>query len=158
MGVEVETPEEDEDEVSQGPQVTQIVAPLLHPPPQPSIPRIAPSATPILVPIVLTTQGTTTAKPNYHNASIIAGTSSAVAVATTSLGGGGTSVLIKKGEEEKPLSSAWETALSATAMNKQRKPPVRRGKVVQDRPARALFYFTLKNPIRKMCIDVVEWK
>ncbi|XP_035708740.1 muscle calcium channel subunit alpha-1 isoform X3 [Folsomia candida] len=158
VGVEVETPEEDEDEVSQGPQVTQIVAPLLHPPPQPSIPRIAPSATPILVPIVLTTQGTTTAKPNYHNASIIAGTSSAVAVATTSLGGGGTSVLIKKGEEEKPLSSAWETALSATAMNKQRKPPVRRGKVVQDRPARALFYFTLKNPIRKMCIDVVEWK
>jgi hypothetical protein len=66
------------------------------------------------------------------------------------------------GEEEKPLSSAWEAALSgATSMSankQQRRPPARRGKVVPDRPARALFCFTLKNPIRKMCIDVVEWK
>ncbi|XP_042908439.2 muscle calcium channel subunit alpha-1 [Parasteatoda tepidariorum] len=64
-------------------------------------------------------------------------------------------------EKGKPLSSAWQAALSATAMDKekqerrrvQRKPP----KVVE-RPERALFFFTLKNPIRKFCINVVEWK
>lgn len=27
-----------------------------------------------------------------------------------------------------------------------------------DRPRRALFVFTMKNPLRKLCIDVVEWK
>ncbi|KAG8326106.1 hypothetical protein J6590_050435 [Homalodisca vitripennis] len=75
----------------------------------------------------------------------------------------------------KPLSSAWQTALSATAMsatnnnnnnnnnnnaNKQTpKRPVRRGvKPPPERPQRALFFFTLKNPLRKLCIDVVEWK
>ncbi|XP_063370147.1 muscle calcium channel subunit alpha-1-like [Cydia amplana] len=35
----------------------------------------------------------------------------------------------------------------------------RRGpKVLQERPKRALFCLTLKNPIRKVCIDIVEWK
>lgn len=39
------------------------------------------------------------------------------------------------------------------------KRPVRRGiKQPPDRPQRALFLFTLKNPIRKICISVVEWK
>lgn len=39
------------------------------------------------------------------------------------------------------------------------KKPVRRGgKPQPDRPARALFCLTLKNPIRKMCISIVEWK
>ncbi|XP_075219333.1 ca[2+]-channel protein alpha[[1]] subunit D isoform X3 [Lycorma delicatula] len=74
-------------------------------------------------------------------------------------------------ENTKPLSSAWQTALSATAMsvaagaaaannNKQApKRPVRRGgKPPPDRPQRALFCLTLKNPVRKLCIDVVEWK
>lgn len=78
----------------------------------------------------------------------------------------------------KPLSSAWQTALSATAMsatnnninnnnnnnnnaaNKQTpKRPVRRmGKVIPERPPRALLCLNLKNPMRKLCIDVVEWK
>lgn len=26
------------------------------------------------------------------------------------------------------------------------------------RPARSLFFFTLKNPFRKACINIVEWK
>ena len=26
------------------------------------------------------------------------------------------------------------------------------------RPARSLFLFTLKNPFRKACINIVEWK
>lgn len=39
------------------------------------------------------------------------------------------------------------------------KRPVRRGgKPPPDRPQRALFCLNLKNPVRKMCIDVVEWK
>ncbi|KAG5899700.1 hypothetical protein JTB14_030094 [Gonioctena quinquepunctata] len=39
------------------------------------------------------------------------------------------------------------------------KRPVRRGgKAPPDRPQRALFCLYLKNPIRKLCIDVVEWK
>lgn len=39
------------------------------------------------------------------------------------------------------------------------KRPVRRsGKPPPDRPIRALFCLSLKNPLRKMCIDIVEWK
>jgi len=39
------------------------------------------------------------------------------------------------------------------------KRPARRGiKQPPDRAPRALFLFTLKNPIRKICISVVEWK
>ncbi|CAH1955630.1 unnamed protein product [Acanthoscelides obtectus] len=41
----------------------------------------------------------------------------------------------------------------------QPKRPARRsGKPPPDRPQRALFCLYLKNPIRKLCIDVVEWK
>lgn len=37
--------------------------------------------------------------------------------------------------------------------------PVRRGvKPPPDRPQRALFFLYLKNPVRKLCIDIVEWK
>lgn len=39
------------------------------------------------------------------------------------------------------------------------KKPVRRGgKPQPDRPQRALLCLTLKNPLRKLCIDIVEWK
>ncbi|XP_069693168.1 muscle calcium channel subunit alpha-1 isoform X2 [Periplaneta americana] len=60
---------------------------------------------------------------------------------------------------DKPLSTAWQAALGATAMSANKKRPVRRGgKPPPDRPQRALFCLPLKNPIRKLCIDVVEWK
>ncbi|XP_073958915.1 muscle calcium channel subunit alpha-1-like isoform X6 [Choristoneura fumiferana] len=39
-----------------------------------------------------------------------------------------------------------------------RKAPRRGPKVLQERPKRALFCLTLKNPLRKVCIDIVEWK
>lgn len=39
-----------------------------------------------------------------------------------------------------------------------KRPPRRVQKPPPDRPKRALFCLTVKNPIRKMCIDVVEWK
>lgn len=39
------------------------------------------------------------------------------------------------------------------------KRPVRRGgKPQPERPTRALFCLGLKNPIRKVCIDITEWK
>lgn len=39
------------------------------------------------------------------------------------------------------------------------KRPVRRGgKPQPERPTRALFCLGLKNPIRKLCIDITEWK
>lgn len=42
---------------------------------------------------------------------------------------------------------------------KQVKRPIRRpGKQLPDRPQRALCCLTLKNPLRKLCIDVIEWK
>lgn len=57
-------------------------------------------------------------------------------------------------------SSIKNMAMVQQAQNKAPiKKPVRRGiKQPPDRPQRALFFFTLKSPIRKICISVVEWK
>ncbi|XP_071552407.1 muscle calcium channel subunit alpha-1-like isoform X39 [Panulirus ornatus] len=75
----------------------------------------------------------------------------------------GASLGSASGGGEKPLSSAWQAALSgATSMSQgqRKRPPPRRpvGKPQENRPARALFCLGLKNPLRKVCIDVVEWK
>ncbi|XP_045108519.1 muscle calcium channel subunit alpha-1-like isoform X15 [Portunus trituberculatus] len=93
---------------------------------------------------------------------------------------------------DRPLSSAWQAALSgATSMtqgqvdgapaappqppavpapagpptaeaptHERKRPPPRRpvGKPPENRPVRALFCLGLKNPLRKLCIDLVEWK
>ncbi|GIY01795.1 voltage-dependent calcium channel type D subunit alpha-1 [Caerostris extrusa] len=74
-------------------------------------------------------------------------------------GGGGEG----EGGEEKPLSSAWQAALGATsAMDKEkqeaRKRVVRKPPKVVERPVRALFCLGLKNPIRSLCITIVEYK
>ena len=69
-----------------------------------------------------------------------------------------------KGSPERPLSSAWNTALAATgvastmaaAAQKRRTNP--RNQNLNPRPPRALFCLNLKNPLRKLCINVVEWK
>lgn len=51
------------------------------------------------------------------------------------------------------------TEPNATSVPAAPKRPVRRGgKPQPDRPQRALFCLTLKNPLRKLCIDIVEWK
>ncbi|XP_050528815.1 muscle calcium channel subunit alpha-1-like isoform X2 [Daktulosphaira vitifoliae] len=39
-----------------------------------------------------------------------------------------------------------------------KRPARRPGKQLPDRPQRALCCLTLKNPLRKLCIDVIEWK
>ncbi|XP_076760429.1 ca[2+]-channel protein alpha[[1]] subunit D isoform X2 [Xylocopa sonorina] len=51
------------------------------------------------------------------------------------------------------LGTSTGAAKSAT-----KRPARRGGKAIPDRPVRALFCLPLKNPLRKMCIDVVEWK
>ncbi|XP_022649428.1 muscle calcium channel subunit alpha-1-like isoform X5 [Varroa destructor] len=49
------------------------------------------------------------------------------------------------------------SALVAPAQQERRR-PVRKGPKVVERPQRALFCLTLKNPLRKLCISIVEWK
>lgn len=95
------------------------------------------------------------------------------AAAGVAAGGGGSS----GGSSSRPLSSAWQTALGAaeamstlnsqgppaagaaagTTARERRRPP-RKGPKVVERPVRALFCLGLANPLRKLCISVVEWK
>ncbi|XP_055999812.1 muscle calcium channel subunit alpha-1-like isoform X9 [Ostrea edulis] len=65
----------------------------------------------------------------------------------------------------KPLSSAWTAALGAATANaantntmtRKRAPP-RKQQNQNVRPPRALFCLTLENPLRKLCIRIVEWR
>ena len=66
---------------------------------------------------------------------------------------------------KKPLSSAWNTALAATgvattmsAAAKRRTNTRKPNANVNPRPPRALFCLNLKNPVRKLCIKICEWK
>lgn len=73
------------------------------------------------------------------------------AAAQTNINGGASG--ISGGEPKTPGSTVGVPASTAP------KRPVRRGgKPQPDRPQRALFCLTLKNPIRKLCIAIVEWK
>lgn len=73
------------------------------------------------------------------------------AAAQTNINGGASG--ISGGEPKTPGSTVGVPAPTAP------KRPVRRsGKPQPDRPQRALFCLTLKNPIRKLCIAIVEWK
>ncbi|XP_067209243.1 muscle calcium channel subunit alpha-1 isoform X2 [Linepithema humile] len=56
-------------------------------------------------------------------------------------------------------TGAGGAAAAGAASKSAQKRPVRRGgKPPPDRPVRALFCLALTNPLRKMCISVVEWK
>lgn len=61
-----------------------------------------------------------------------------------------------------PAPSTTATAIAGAGQSTTQaapKRPVRRGgKAQPDRPVRALFCLGLKNPIRKLCIEIVEWK
>ncbi|XP_022081221.1 voltage-dependent L-type calcium channel subunit alpha-1D-like [Acanthaster planci] len=63
-----------------------------------------------------------------------------------------------------PLSSAWRTTLAATTtvstMNRRRNTynKKKQHSGTSLRPPRALFCLTLDNPVRRMCISIVEWK
>ena len=70
---------------------------------------------------------------------------------------------------DKPLSSAWNTALAATgavatmtaaAQAAKRRTAARKNNNANTnpRPMRAVFCLGLQNPVRKLCIKVVEWK
>ncbi len=59
-------------------------------------------------------------------------------------------------QQGKPLNLT-NLALAAQS-NAARKRPHSRSQTTTVRPPRALFCLTLRNPIRKMCIGIVEWK
>jgi len=67
---------------------------------------------------------------------------------------------------ERPrISDGWATALAAAGVTPgdsaaaKRKANLRKPTVnLNPRPPRALFCLTLKNPVRKLFIDIVEWK
>ncbi|XP_034128371.1 voltage-dependent calcium channel type D subunit alpha-1 isoform X8 [Drosophila guanche] len=54
-----------------------------------------------------------------------------------------------------PSGAGGQKANAAAAGQKR---PQRRGKPQPDRPQRALFCLSVKNPLRAMCIRIVEWK
>uniref|UniRef100_A0A336M534 Voltage-dependent L-type calcium channel subunit alpha n=1 Tax=Culicoides sonorensis TaxID=179676 RepID=A0A336M534_CULSO len=81
----------------------------------------------------------------------VAALSAAAQAGATNINGGASG--ISGGEPKTPGSTVGVPAPTAP------KKPVRRGgKPQPDRPQRALFCLGLKNPIRKLCIDIVEWK
>lgn len=56
-----------------------------------------------------------------------------------------------------------KAAVAATSQGQQtakKRPPPRKAarSAAQERPIRALFCLGLKNPVRKLCISIVEWK
>lgn len=61
-----------------------------------------------------------------------------------------------------PAPSTTATAIAGATQSTTPAPPkrpVRRGgKAQPERPVRALFCLSLKNPLRKLCIEIVEWK
>lgn len=70
-------------------------------------------------------------------------------------------------QPKQPLSSGWSTALaaagvaatmSAAAQKRRTNPRNQRNQNLNPRPPRALFCLSLKNPFRKLCISIVEWK
>ncbi|XP_055690016.1 muscle calcium channel subunit alpha-1 isoform X4 [Lutzomyia longipalpis] len=62
------------------------------------------------------------------------------------------------GPEAPPPPMTSEDGAQAAPKGAPKRPVRRSGKPPPDRPVRALFCLGLKNPIRKLCIDIVEWK
>ncbi|XP_029034340.2 muscle calcium channel subunit alpha-1 isoform X1 [Osmia bicornis bicornis] len=69
----------------------------------------------------------------------------------------------QSGQDGQPATALSQTGQTlgtntGAAKSATKRPARRGGKPPPDRPVRALFCLPLKNPVRKMCIDVVEWK
>uniref|UniRef100_A0AAR5PWC9 Voltage-dependent L-type calcium channel subunit alpha n=1 Tax=Dendroctonus ponderosae TaxID=77166 RepID=A0AAR5PWC9_DENPD len=75
---------------------------------------------------------------------------SGTATAMSTVGGGGPAGPVANAPQDQRAQQQQPVA--------PKRPPRRVQKPPPDRPKRALFCLYLKNPIRKMCIDVVEWK
>ena len=80
-------------------------------------------------------------------------------------GVGGDSLAPPPDGAARPATANWNTALAAagvagtmSATAKRRTNPRKPPPCPNPRPPRALFCLTLKNPIRKLCISIVEWK
>jgi hypothetical protein len=94
----------------------------------------------------------------------LSATMTTATAAPTSSAPGGAVVYGQQFSTETQLDGAAANGNAANAAGANAAPappkrPVRRGgKPQPDRPQRALFCMTLKNPLRKLCIDIVEWK
>ena len=75
----------------------------------------------------------------------------------------------QEGDPDQVGKDGWGSALAAAGMattmaqaaaasKRRTNPRNQRNQNLNPRPPRALFCMTLKNPIRKLCISVVEWK
>ncbi|GFO01952.1 voltage-dependent l-type calcium channel subunit alpha [Plakobranchus ocellatus] len=80
--------------------------------------------------------------------------------AIASVVGGLTQLPLTGGDAGKGLSSGWNTALAAahSAATVRKRANMRKQQNQNVRPPRALYFLTLKNPIRKFCIQVAEYK
>lgn len=76
--------------------------------------------------------------------------------------GSGVTQIISTPTDKKPLSPAWNVALgaatTAAATMTRKRANARKQQNQNVRPQRALFCLNLQNPIRKLCIRVVEWR
>lgn len=100
---------------------------------------------------------------NAQNANQANATTLGAAVTAANLNGTTPSIGVGVGVaatgDPKTAGSVVGGAAQGGAVPAAPKRPVRRGgKPQPDRPQRALFCLGLKNPIRKLCIDIVEWK
>ena len=63
------------------------------------------------------------------------------------------------GNDDENPTEAKASKTAAAAVAEKKRPPLRRSKPSPpDRPTRALFCLSLTNPVRKMCIAIIEWK
>ncbi|XP_071491390.1 uncharacterized protein [Diadema antillarum] len=88
--------------------------------------------------------------------------SSATTTTTTGLGAPTPGQTTTVPLSEQPLSNAWMQALAAAnTVNSMKRNAYGKKKQhigVPSRPPRSLFCLTLDNPVRRMCISIVEWK
>ena len=80
--------------------------------------------------------------------------------AIASVVGGLTQLPLGAGPDGKGLSTGWTAALAAahSAATVRKRANMRKQQNQNVRPPRALYFLTLKNPIRKFCIQVAEYK
>ncbi|VEL30762.1 unnamed protein product, partial [Protopolystoma xenopodis] len=96
-----------------------------------------------------------TLSPTLAPGPLLSNSSAAAASKASGLGGIMSIAAAAANQQGKPLNLA---ALTLAAQTANRKRPHARSQSANTRPERALFCLTLRNPIRKLCINIVEWK
>ncbi len=84
--------------------------------------------------------------------------SGATAIATDAAAISPAAVVADGTDAEAAASAVASAAAAAAAAAAKKKAASRRGKPPPERPQRALLCLSLQNPLRKLCINIVEWK